>query len=161
MWVWISLLSFNIFNFIHFISFHSFIRPANCGKTLMLKPLEYIYHAFCKPANDKYVWVGADQTEVIFLQYFRWSPQLMRCKDLLLLLERELVKLLSLKNQFGSETKIKQSKIQGKSRLGMLESTNQGWKKDTSNGHEVKNIWILSQNSTGIFLFKKEKKCLI
>ena len=39
--------------------------PANCGKTFTLKPLEIIYNAFSNPTNDKYAWVGADNTKVI------------------------------------------------------------------------------------------------
>ena len=77
--------------------------PANCGKTFMLKPLEIIYKAFCNPANDKYAWVGADQAEVIVLQDFRWSSELICWKDLLLLLEGEIVKLPSPKNQFATD----------------------------------------------------------
>ena len=49
------------------------IGPANCAKTFMLKPLESIYVVFSKPANNKYGWVGADSVEVIVLQDFRWS----------------------------------------------------------------------------------------
>ena len=46
--------------------------PANCGKTFMLKPLKINYHAFSNPANDKYVYVGADNAaDVIILQGFR------------------------------------------------------------------------------------------
>ena len=77
--------------------------PANCGKTFMLTPLEIIYHAFSNPANDKYAWVGADHAEVIILQDFRWSSELICWKDLLLLLEGELVKLPSPKNQFATD----------------------------------------------------------
>ena len=63
------------------------VAPANCGKTFLLKPLEIIFRAFTNPANDKYVWFGADQAEVIVLQDFRWSSELICWKDLLLLLE--------------------------------------------------------------------------
>ena len=69
----------------------------------MLQPLEHIYHAFCNSANDKYAWFGADPAEVIVPQDFRWSPQLICWKDLLLLLEGELVKVPSPKNQFACD----------------------------------------------------------
>ena len=72
------------------------VGPANCGKTFLFKPLEGIFKVFCNPANDKYAWVGADQVEIIVLQDFRWSPELIAWKDLLLLLEGETVKLPSL-----------------------------------------------------------------
>ena len=79
------------------------VGPANCGKTFLLKPLEIIFRAFTNPANDKYAWVGADQAEVIVLQDFRWSSELICWKDLLLLLEGENVKLPSPKNQFATD----------------------------------------------------------
>ena len=79
------------------------IGPANCGKTFMLKPPESIYDVFLKPANDKYAWVGADSAEVILLQDFRWSREMIPWNDLLLLLEGETVKLPAPKNQFSSD----------------------------------------------------------
>lgn len=77
--------------------------PASCGKTFLLKPLEKIYDTFRNPANDKYAWVGADKAEVILLQDFRWSRELISWNSLLLLLEGELVKLPSPKNQFAAD----------------------------------------------------------
>ena len=79
------------------------IGPANCGKTFLLKPLDTIYRVFSNPANDKYGWVGADKGEVILLQDFRWSRDNISWKDLLLLLEGEIVKLPAPKNQFLSD----------------------------------------------------------
>ena len=81
--------------------------PANCGKTFMLKPLEIIYNAFSNSANDKYAWAGADNVEVIILQDFRWSSQLIWWKGLLLLLKGEPVKLPSSKSQFATDVCIK------------------------------------------------------
>ena len=77
--------------------------PASCGKTFMLKPLELIYETFRNPANDKYAWVGAEQAEVILLQDFRWTSELICWNSFLLLLEGELVKLPSPKNQFATD----------------------------------------------------------
>ena len=57
---------------------------------------------FLKPANDKYAWVGADSAEVILLQDFRWSREMIPWNDLLLLLGQT-VKLPALKNQFSSD----------------------------------------------------------
>ena len=51
----------------------------------MLKPLEIIYNAFNNPANDKCAWVDADNAEVIILQDFRRSSELICWKDLMLL----------------------------------------------------------------------------
>ena len=79
------------------------IGPANCGKTFFLKPLDTIYRVFLNPANDKYGWVGADKGEVILLQDFRWSRVNISWKDLLLLLEGEIVKLPAPTNKFLSD----------------------------------------------------------
>ena len=79
------------------------VGPANCGKTFLLKPLEIIFRAFTNPANDKYAWVGANQAEVVVLQDFRWSSEIISWKDLLFLLEGENVKLPSPKKQFTTE----------------------------------------------------------
>ena len=57
--------------------------PSNCGKNLMLKPLEIICNAFSNPANDKHPWVGADNEEMIILEGFRWSSELICWKDVL------------------------------------------------------------------------------
>ena len=83
------------------------ISPANCGKTFLLKPLDTIYRVLLNPANDKYGWVGADKGEVILLQDFRWSRVNISWKDLLLLLEGEIVKLPAPKNKFLSDVIIK------------------------------------------------------
>ena len=34
------------------------VGPANCGKTILLSPLEIISKAFSNPTNDKYGWAG-------------------------------------------------------------------------------------------------------
>ena len=81
--------------------------PGNFGKNFMLKLLEIIYHAFSNPANDKYAWVGVYNAEVITLQDFRWSSELICWKALLLLLEGEPVKLPSPKKQFATDAFIK------------------------------------------------------
>lgn len=80
--------------------------PANCGKTFILKPLELIYESFTNPAKDKYCWVDADKKEVILLQDFRWDPETIAWKSLLLLLEGETVKLPAPKNQFARDVVI-------------------------------------------------------
>ena len=79
------------------------VGPANCGKSFLLKSLEIIFQTFTNQANDKYAWVGADQAEVVVLEDFRWSSELICWKDLLLLLEGENVKLPSPKSQFATD----------------------------------------------------------
>jgi len=76
------------------------IGPANSGKTFLLKPLELIFNCFVNPANDKYAWVGAEKSELILMQDFRWTPELISWKDMLLLLEGESVHLPAPRNQY-------------------------------------------------------------
>jgi hypothetical protein len=80
----------------------------NCAKTFMLKPLKCIFadRLFDNPANDKYAWVGADKAEVILLQDFHFSKEVITWKDLLLLLEGETVKLPAPKNNFANDVVI-------------------------------------------------------
>ena len=66
--------------------------PANCGKTFILNPLNSIFHTFSNPATS-FVWVGAQDGEVIFLNDFRWSYKIIPWHDLLLLLEGQTVHL--------------------------------------------------------------------
>lgn len=77
--------------------------PANCGKTFVLKPLVQIYNAFVNPASSTFAWVGAEQSEVMFLNDFRWSQQLIPWHDLLLLLEGECVHLPAPKTHFAAD----------------------------------------------------------
>ena len=55
--------------------------PANCGKTFLFNPLNKIYHTFTNPASTSFAWVGAENSEVIFLMIidFRWSPIIIAC----------------------------------------------------------------------------------
>lgn len=79
------------------------IGPANCGKTFMFKPLTQIYNTFINPATSTFAWVGAENAEVIFLNDFRWSAQLIPWHDLLLLLEGEGVHLPAPKTHFAND----------------------------------------------------------
>ena len=77
--------------------------PANCGKTFLLLPLTLIFDVFSNPATTTFAWVGAEKSEVIFLNDFRWSPQLIPWHDLLLLLEGGLVHLPAPKTHFAKD----------------------------------------------------------
>ena len=58
---------------------------ANCGKTFLLNPLNVVYNTFSNPASSSFAWVGAASAEIIFLNDFRWSPQVLAWHDMLLL----------------------------------------------------------------------------
>jgi len=79
------------------------IGPTNCGKTFLLTPLQLLYKCFSNPSNDKYAWIGVDECEVIFLNDFRWSPELISWKEFLLLLEGQLVHLPTPKNHYSKD----------------------------------------------------------
>ena len=73
---------------------------ANCGKTFLLNPLTVIYETFCNPATGSFAWVGVENAECIFLNDFRWSPQIIQWHDLLLMLEGHVVNLPAPKTHF-------------------------------------------------------------
>jgi len=79
------------------------IGPANCAKTFLLNPITKIFKTFTNPANNKYAWLGAESSEVIFLNDFRWSSEMIAWKELLLLLEGQTVHLPSPKNHYSSD----------------------------------------------------------
>ena len=74
---------------------------ANCGKTFLLNPLNYVLKSFCNPATTTFAWVGAESAEVIFWIDFRWCPQIIPWYDLLLLSEGHKVHSLALKTYFS------------------------------------------------------------
>ena len=63
------------------------IGPANCGKTFILKPLTDIFKCFVSPASETFAWVGAEKSEVVFLNDLRWNEKLIPWSDFLNLLE--------------------------------------------------------------------------
>ena len=79
------------------------VGPANCGKTFMLNPLNVIYKTFCNPACGSFAWVGAEQSECIFLNDFRWSQQIIPWHDLLLMLKGQIVHLPAPKTHYAKD----------------------------------------------------------
>ena len=77
--------------------------PANCGKTFLLNPLNVVYRTFTNPANTSFAWVGAETAEVVFLNDFRWSQQIIAWHDLLLMLEGQLVHLPAPKSHYAQD----------------------------------------------------------
>ena len=76
---------------------------SNCGKTFLLQPLNVLYKTFTNPANDSFAFVGAESSEVIFLNDFRWSPQVIPWHNLLLLLEGQTIHLAAPKTHFSQD----------------------------------------------------------
>ena len=65
--------------------------PTNCGKTFLLSPLTKLFNAFHNPATGTFAWVGVEDSEIIFLNDFRWERSMITWTDMLLLLEGDLV----------------------------------------------------------------------
>ena len=77
--------------------------PVNCGKTFLLNPLNQIYNTFSNPATTTFAWVGAEAADVIFLNDFRWSKQIIPWHDLLLMLESQVVRLPAPKSHYSKD----------------------------------------------------------
>ena len=72
-------------------------------KEFLLNPLNRIYNAFSNPATTTFAWVGAEHADVIFLNDFRWSKQIIPWHDLLLMLEGQLVHLPAPKSHYSTD----------------------------------------------------------
>ena len=62
-----------------------------------------MYRSFVNPATSTFAWVGAEQAELLFLNKFRESPQVIPWHDLLLLLEGEPVHLPAPKTHYAQD----------------------------------------------------------
>lgn len=76
---------------------------SNCAKTFLLSPLQKIFCTFSNPATDKYAWLGVESAEVIFLNDFRWSSEVIAWKDFLGLLEGQSTHFPTPKNHYASD----------------------------------------------------------
>ena len=74
------------------------IGPANCGKTFLFAPVQHMFRTFSNPSHDKYTWQEAENCEVMFMNDFRWSAEIMAWNVLLLLAEGQSVRFLTPKN---------------------------------------------------------------
>lgn len=63
------------------------VGRSNCAKTFLLLPLTKIFKCFSSPTKGTFNWVGADKSECVILNDFRWSEKVMPWSDLLNLLE--------------------------------------------------------------------------
>jgi len=77
--------------------------PTNCGKSFLLNPIELMFKCFVNPAAGRYAWVGLDECEMAYLNDLRWSEELIKWNDFLLLLEGQTVHLPRPKNQFATD----------------------------------------------------------
>ena len=49
------------------------VGPTNCGKSFLLNALKIVFRVFVYPMCTRYAWIGLDETEVAYLNDFRWS----------------------------------------------------------------------------------------
>ncbi len=81
--------------------------PANCGKSFILQPLKLIYKCFLNPAHGTFAWVGVDESELVFLNDFRWNPTLISWETFLVLLEGDVTHLPAPKNFCHRDIEVK------------------------------------------------------
>ena len=76
---------------------------ANWGKPFLLRPIEDIFKIISNLASEKYGTVGVEKAEVMFLNDFRWTSDLIQQNNFPLLLEGRKVHLYDPKNSFTSD----------------------------------------------------------
>lgn len=102
--------------------------PTNCGKTFILNPLTLIFKTFVNPSSAKYAFVGMQECELMLLNDFRWSQDMIPWQEFLNLLEGQTVHLAAPKTHFAQDimftadtpifsTSIEMVKFAGKSNL--------------------------------------------
>ena len=79
------------------------VRPANCGKEYLLPPLQKIFNTFSNLVNDKYAWLEAEKVEIIFLNDFRLSQEMIAWKEPLILPGGKVVHLPSPTNHYSND----------------------------------------------------------
>ena len=79
--------------------------PANCGKSFLLNPLAVVFRAFVNPAQNTFAWIGAEKSEVIYLNDLRWTDKLIPWNNFLQLLEGAEVHLSVPKNHSPEDIK--------------------------------------------------------
>ena len=77
--------------------------PCNCAKTFLLNPLNTVFKTFSNPASTTFAWLGAQEAEVVFLNDFRWSAQIIPWHDFLMLLEGQKVHLPAPKTHYKQD----------------------------------------------------------
>ena len=82
------------------------VGPTNCGKSFLLDPLELIYKMFINPSATSYAWVGLEESEIAYLNNFRYTPECIKWSDFLLLLKGQTFNLPRPRNQFSSDLTI-------------------------------------------------------
>ena len=85
------------------------VGTTNCAKSFLINPLEDMFKCFTSPTPGRYAWVGHDECELALIQDLRWSDELIKWNDFLLLLEGQTVHLARPKNLFSTDLTIHKS----------------------------------------------------
>ena len=72
-------------------------------RTFIFTSRQIFFKAFCNPATGSFAWMGADEAEIIFLNDFRWSANVIAWANLLHVLEGDVVHLLAPKNLYRTD----------------------------------------------------------
>ena len=83
------------------------VGSANCGKSFLLNPLLKIFRFFTNPAQNSFAWVGAERSELIYLNYLRYLEKLIQWNIFLQMLEGSEVWLSAPKNHSPEDIKFK------------------------------------------------------
>lgn len=79
------------------------VGKSNCAKTFMLLPLKKIYRCFTTPTKGTFNWVGAEKSECVLLNDFRWCEKVIPWSDFLNLLEGEEIHIQVPKTHFSED----------------------------------------------------------
>ena len=72
-----------------------------------MKNVSFKSNTFCNPASTTFAWVGAEEAEVLFLNDFRWSANIIPWHDSLLVLEGHEVHLPAPKTHYKCDFSLK------------------------------------------------------
>ena len=69
----------------------------------ILNPITIVFNAFTNPSSSKYAFVGAEKSEVIFMNDLRWSPDMISWQEFLNFLEGQDVHLAAPKSHISED----------------------------------------------------------
>ena len=127
-----------------------FKGPANTGKTFLLNPLNIVYRSFSNPATSTFARVGAEIAELIFLNDFRWNPQIIHWHNLLLMLEGQPVHLPAPKSYFSKDlefTKRQPNFLHNETRFGLRQGRGDRRKRNRNDGGTLALFSVSTTNS--------------
>ena len=80
--------------------------PENSGKTSILNPITTIFDAFYNPFSSKYAFVGVEKPEVMFINDFQWSADMISWQEFLNFVQDQNFHLAASRSHFAEEVYI-------------------------------------------------------